>query len=424
MMSRKWPDRSIYGWALYDFANSAFATCVIAGFFPIFLKQYWTTATEVTQSTFYLGLANAGAGLAVGFAAPLLGAIADQGGMRKKFLVLFACLGIAATASLYWVEQGHWFTALMLFAIANLGFSGSNVFYDALIVDVSRGYSTHMVSGLGYAFGYFGGGLIFAVIVAMTLYPDIFGLRDTIQAIQVSFLLVSAWWFVFSVPLLLLVHERRSLASKPQRGLVSSGLRRLRTTLGNVRRLRPVALFLAAYWLYIDGVDTIVRMSVDFGLSLGFTSTNLVISLLIAQAVGFPATLLFATIGDRWGPKRGILVGLAIYMGITLWAFSIRHEWEFYGLAAAVGLVQGGVQALSRSLYSHMIPAEESAEFFGIYNLLGKFAAVIGPLLVGITALVSNNPRHGILAVELLFIAGALLLARLKVTHGHNSKLS
>jgi len=418
-MSRKWPDRSIYGWALYDFANSAFATCVIAGFFPIFLKQYWTTATEVTQSTFYLGLANAGAGLAVGIAAPLLGAIADQGGIRKKFLVLFACLGITATAGLYWVAQGHWFSALMLFALANLGFSGSNVFYDALIVDVSRGYSTHMVSGLGYALGYFGGGLLFGVIVAMTLYPGLFGLQDAVQAIRVSFPLVATWWLVFSVPLLLLVHEPL-VAGKPYRGLFSSGLRRLRATLGNARRLRPVALFLAAYWLYIDGVDTIVRMSVDFGLSLGFTSNNLVISLLIAQAVGFPAALLFAKIGDRWGPKRGILVGLVIYMGVTLWAFSIRHEWEFYGLAAAVGLVQGGVQALSRSLYSHMIPADESAEFFGIYNLLGKFAAVIGPLLVGITALVSNNPRHGILTVELLFFSGALLLARLKVTPEHN----
>ncbi len=410
--------RSIWAWALYDWANSAFATTVLAGFFPVFFKEYWSAHVPATQSTLQLGAANSLGSLLIVLAAPVLGAIADAGGARKRFLFVFAAAGVAATAALYWVPAGAWVPALVLFVVAGGGFAAGNIFYDSLLVDVVEPARFDRVSALGFALGYLGGGLLFAVNVAMTLWPAAFGLADASQAVRVSFLSVALWWTVFSVPLFVRVHEHGPAAHPGAAAAVRGGFGRLRATFAHVRGLRQVVLFLLAYWLYIDGVDTIVRMAVDYGLSLGFPTQSLIAALLLTQFVGFPAALAFGRLGERWGTRRGILLGIAVYAGITLWATRMQAVWEFYTLAAIIGLVQGGVQALSRSLYARLIPADQSAEFFGFYNMLGKFAAVLGPVLVGVTAVWTGSARLSLLAIIVLFVAGGLLLLRVDEADG------
>jgi len=407
------PDRArIYAWALYDWANSAFATTVMAGFFPVFFKQYWSVGADVTESTFWLGVANSGSSLIVVLFAPLLGAIADRGGARKRFLGGFALLGILPTAGLYFVSQGDWTTASVLYVLATVGFAGSLIFYDALLLDIANDSNFDAVSALGFALGYLGGGLLFALNVAMTLAPGVFGLADAAEAVRWSFVTVAIWWLVFSVPLFLLVRER---AARVSTGAVRAGLRQLLGTVRRVRTLRPVAFFLLAYWFYIDGVDTIIRMAVDYGLALGFSSDSLIVALLLVQFVGFPAALVFGRLGARHGPKRGIYLALTVYTGVVIWATQIQAEWEFYMLALVIGLVQGGVQSLSRSLYARLIPPDQSAEFFGFFNIMGKFAAILGPFLVGWTSLATGNPRLSLLSLLVLFGLGALFLREVQV---------
>jgi len=402
--------RRIYAWALYDWANSAFATTVIAGFFPLFFKQYWSVGVDATISSFRLGVANSVGSLLVLLLAPVLGAIADQGALKKMMLTAFGALGIGATGALSGVAQGDWPWAVILYVAAGLGFAGANVFYDALLLDVAERKDFDRVSALGFALGYLGGGLMFAGCIALTQWPHAFGLAGAEQAVRYSFLLVALWWAVFSIPLLRHVHEQGTPARRGVRAAISAGLSQLAATARHVRRLRVLVLFLAAYWLYIDGVDTIVRMAVDYGLALGFSGNDLILALLIVQFVGFPAALAFGWVGGRLGPKAGILIGIAVYMFITIWGYFMHATWEFYTIATLIGLVQGGVQSLSRSFYARLVPAGAGAEFFGFYNLLGKFAAVIGPVLMGWVALVTGDSRVSILSLLVLFTAGAGLL--------------
>jgi len=403
-------DKRIVSWALYDWANSAFATTVMAGFFPVFFKQFWSVESSAAQSTFQLGLANSVASLIVVVAAPVLGAIADRGGARKSYLFFFAALGVLTTAALYFVERGAWSVALGLYMCGVLGFMAANVFYDSLLINVAQPKEYDRVSALGFGLGYLGGGLLFAVNVLMTLRPGWFGLDDAGHAVQISFVMVAIWWAVFSLPLLFFVHEPPVHDRAPGLKAVGAGLRQLVGTFRHIRKLKVVGLFLFAYWLYIDGVDTIVRMAVDYGMALGFAPGSLVAALLLTQFVGFPAAIAFGYLGKYFGAKTGIYLGIAVYLGVCIWGYFIEHEWEFYVLAGAIGLVQGGVQSLSRSLYARIIPAGKSAEFFGFYNMLGKFAAVIGPAMMGIVSVLFDSPRLGLLSIIVLFLLGGLLL--------------
>src|SRR5262245_48993580 len=293
------PRRAVIAWAFYDWANSAYATTVMAGFFPIFFKQFASMNTEATVSTFRLGLANTTAGFAVALLAPVLGAIADRGGSRKRFLIGFALLGAALTAALATLQQGDWQRAWLLYVGATIGFIGANVFYDSLIVDVSAPGQYDRVSALGFGLGYLGGGLLFTLNVTMTLQPQWFGLDGVGAAVRWSFFTVGVWWLVFSVPLLRWVRGR-PVADRGSIGVaVVAGLRQLYATFQHLRALRNVALFLAAYWLYIDGVDTIITMAVDYGLSIGLPQKALITALLITQFVGFPAAIAFGWLGNR-----------------------------------------------------------------------------------------------------------------------------
>ncbi len=403
-------DRKVISWALYDWANSAFATTVMAGFFPIFFKEYWNVGVEATTSTFRLGLANSIASLIIVAMAPLLGAIGDQGGVKKKFLLFFAAMGVVMTGSLFFVARGAWHIAVLIYIVGIIGFSASNVFYDSLLISVAPSGKVDMVSALGFGLGYLGGGLLFACNVLMTLKPAWFGLTDAATAVRISFLSVALWWAIFSLPIMIWVKEPPTHRKTSGWKMVGSGLLQLKTTFAEIRKLRVVFLFLIAYWLYIDGVDTIVRMAVDYGMSLGFPADSLIVALLIVQFVGFPAAILFGKLGEKLGTKTSILLGLGVYIGVTVWGRFMDSPGEFYVLAVAIGLVQGGVQSLSRAFYSRIIPANRTAEFFGFYNMLGKFAAVIGPVLMGLVGVLTGNPRHSILAIAVLFLGGGIIL--------------
>jgi len=412
---------AIIGWALYDWANSAFTTTVMAGFFPLFFKQFWSVGTDPTVSTARLGIANSLAGLLVALLAPLLGAMADKGNARKRFLVGFAAAGVAMTACLSVAPQGAWTVAAALYVAAAIGFAAANVFCDSLLPGVAAGRNKDVVSALGYSLGYLGGGLLFAVNVVMVRHPSLFGLSDASAAVRASFLSVAVWWGVFTLPLIVLVREPKGEAVS-LRSMVRLAAGELARTVHQVRQLRHIGLFLLAYWLYIDGVDTIVRMAVDYGISLGFDSGDLILALLLTQFVGFPCALCFGHLGRRIGTRRAILIGLGVYLVVCGWGAFLRNETEFFILACLIGVVQGGVQALSRSFYAGLIPADRPAEFFGFYNMVGKFAAVIGPALMGAVAMAVRAAgfpsvtasRASIASVAVLFLAGGALLVRLK----------
>ena len=410
--------QAVWSWAFYDWANSAYSTTVMAGFFPLFFKEYWADPNNPTQSTFYLGMANSIASIVVAALAPLLGSVADQGSAKKKFLILFAFLGVIMTGGLWMVAQGNWQMAVFFYVLATIGFASGNVFYDALLPGLASEERVDVVSSLGFGLGYLGGGLLFLVNVFMYLKPEIFGIPDGATAIKLSFLSVAVWWAVFTIPLILFVPEPKNYDTVDFKNAVRMGWVQLVQTFKEIRNMKVVGTFLLAYWFYIDGVDTIIRMAVDYGMSLNFPGESLIIALLIVQFVAFPAALIYGWLASKIGTKTAIMVGIIAYSFITLLGYFMTEAWHFYVLAILIGLFMGGIQALSRSLYKRIIPPDKSAEFFGFYNMLGKFAAIIGPALMGTIALVTGSARLSILSILLLFILGAFFLNKVDIEEG------
>ncbi|MFT4045379.1 MAG: MFS transporter [Solimonas sp.] len=400
--------RARWSWAFYDWANSSFATTVMAGFFPLFFANYWARDLEPGARTFWLGIASSAASVVVMIMAPLLGGLADRKGYKKRFLFLATVLGAVSTAAMFWVAGGDWTVALALFTLGSIGFFAGTSFYDSLIVAVAEPEQMDFTSGLGYGLGYLGGGLLFALNVVMFQKPQLFGLADGAQAVLWSFLMVGVWWMLFSLPLFRWVREA------PMQDQAGSDWRALARTFRQVLTMKPVLLFLAAYWLYIDAVDTIIRMAVDYGVKLGFEPSALIKALLMVQFIGFPAAVAYGWLADRFGARRMIYVALVVYGAVTIGSYWLETERDFYVLAAAIGLVQGGIQSLSRSYYARLIPAEQSGQFFGFYNMIGKFSAVLGPLVVGFTAGVVTNQRLPILTLLPFFVIGGWLLAKVR----------
>ena len=410
--------RAVWSWAFYDWANSAYSTTVMAGFFPLFFKEYWADPHNPSQSTFYLGMANSIASMVVAALAPLLGSVADQGSAKKKFLTFFAFLGVIMTGGLWMVAQGNWQMAVLFYVIATIGFSSGIVFYDAMLPGLASEERVDAVSSLGFGLGYLGGGLLFLVNVFMYLKPELFGIPDGATAIKLSFLSVAVWWAVFTIPLILFVPEPKNYENIDFNNAIRMGWVQLVQTFKEIRNMKVVGTFLLAYWFYIDGVDTIIRMAVDYGMSLNFPGESLIIALLIVQFVAFPAALIYGWLASKIGAKTGIMVGIIAYSFITLLGYFMTEAWHFYVLAILIGLFMGGIQALSRSLYTRIIPPDKSAEFFGFYNMLGKFAAIIGPALMGTIALVTGSARLSILSILLLFILGAFFLNKVDIEEG------
>jgi UMF1 family MFS transporter len=404
-----WRQRPVLSWALYDWANSAFSLTVVTVFVPVLLAEYWNDGADSTVTTFRLGLANGLASLVVAISAPMIGAIADGLGRRKGLLLVFAGLGMVMTGSLYFVAQGQWPIALACFVLASIGFAGSNSLYDGLLVHVASPDEYDNVSAYGYALGYLGGALLFTLNTIMVAMPEKFGLASAAEAAQIAFLMVACWWALFSLPLLIGVREQ---PSPPARQPVRSSLRRLRQTIGVVIKQRNLLTFLIAYWLYIDGVYTIIKMAVDYGLSQGLSMQHLVQAILITNFVGFPAALVFGRIGSRIGAQRGLAIALTVYIVVTLAAAFITTAFEFYVLAIGIGLVQGGVQSLSRSLYARLIPSGQSAEYFGFFNMIGKFSAILGPVIAGIVTVQTGDQRWGFVSILILFVSGFWLLLK------------
>lgn len=423
-MRRLFFRRPVLSWALYDWANSAFATTVMAGFFPVFYSSI-TSGLSTSDAHFWFNVTLAASSLLVAVAAPVLGAVADRGGTRKRFLAAFAFLGILMTAGLAWVHAGLWWVGLLLYGLGTVGFSGANVFYDSLIVDVAEREELDMVSAYGFALGYVGGGLLFAVNVLMAQQPEWFGLSGAGAAVKASFVSVAAWWALFSVPLWLFVDETPTPGAARGRRALAEGLAQLVDTLGKIRRMRVLVVFLVGYWLYIDGVNTVIKTAVFFGdRVLGLPAAALVTALLVTQFVAFPAALAFGWLGGRIGPRRGILIGLAVYLAAVVYAWRFLEDaGDFYALAVAIGLVQGGVQSLSRSLYARMVPVTMAAELFGFFNMVGKFAAILGPTLLAVTPMVfpGADARDSVLSLGLLFIVGGFLLWRVDPASGERA---
>ncbi len=403
-------ERKVFAWALYDWANSAFATTVMVAFFPVFFKQTLAAGMTPTDSTIWLSNANGISSLVLALTAPWLGALADKGSAHIRMLAIFTAIGVLPTALLAFVGTADTLTGLTLFVIASVGFWGGLIFYDSMLIRVAPAGRVDSVSGFGYSLGYLGGGLLLVVNVLMYQKPQWFGLASAEQAIRASFVTVAVWWFVFAIPLL---RQRGVVPTGPSIGLARAareGFAELLRTLREVRKFRPVILFLLAYWMYIDGVNTIMKMAVDYGLALGFPASSLITSILMIQFIGFPMTLLFGWLGDRISPLLGIFVAIVVYTAVTFYAVQMTSVAEFYVMGAAIGCVQGAIQAMSRSYYSRLIPPDRASEFFGFYNMMGKFASVLGPFLMAATAAITGNNRSAILSVAILFVGGAIML--------------
>ena len=402
--------KQVFSWALYDWGNSAFATTVMVVFFPLFNKVYLSPDQAATTSTATLAFVSSASSFVLAVMAPWLGVMADRGNAHQKFLMVFTAIGVLPTAALAFVSPGDWATGGVLFAIASIGFWGGLIFYDSMLVHVAPRERLDSVSGFGYALGYLGGGLLLLLNVLMYGKPELFGLASKEAGIRASFVTVAVWWAVFAIPIFRTVKLR---PGAPRIGALYAwreGFAELISTFKELKRYRAAVLFLFAYWMYIDGVNTIMKMAVDYGLALGFPADSLIVGILVIQFVGFPATLLFGWLGDRISPLLGIFVSIGVYCAVTFYAVFMTQVSEFYIMATAIGCVQGAIQSMSRSYYGRLIPAERAGEFYGFYNMMGKFAAVLGPLLMGTTALITGNSRTAIVSLVVLFVGGAVLL--------------
>ncbi len=403
-------------WCLYDWANSAFATTVMAALFPPFFRTLALAAGKgEAQSTALWGYVTAGGLLLTAVLSPLLGAGADAHGDRKRRLAWTAGVGSALTVAMALLGGAHWQVAALLFTAASLAFSLSIVFYESLLPHLAEGAELDALSARAYGLGYAGGGLLLVVNLLWVVKPGWFHLAGAGAAVKLSFVSVGVWWALFTLPLLRRVPEP---AGSGAPGGLRATLGRLRVTFGEIRRYRELSLLLAAYWVYNDGIGTIVKMATAFGSELGIGLTHLMGALVVTQVVGVPSSYLFAAAARRVGARALVLGALAGYAVITVGALFLRTTAHFYILAAAVGLVQGGAQALSRSLFAVMVPRHRAAEFFGFFGASGRLAGVAGPLVFGLTAQMAGSSRLGIVSLMVFFVVGALLLLRVDPVAG------
>jgi len=414
--------RAQRAWCFYDWANSAFATTVMAALFPPFFRELAIAAGRgETQATALWGYVTAGALLLIAITAPVLGAVADAAGGRKRFLAFFAGLGILATGLFATLGSEGWSTAAVLFIAANFGFAGSIIFYESLLPALARGRDMDRLSTQAYGLGYAGGGLLLVVNLLWVMHPEWFNMPDRGFAVRASFVSVAIWWGLFSLPLLKYVPEppvTPLAGGKAGGGIITQGFRRLATTLREISRYRQLLIFLAAYWIYNDGIGTIVKMATAYGSEIGIGMTDLIGALVLTQAVGIPFAILFGRLARRTGPKPAILLALSVYLVISIFGFFLSTAPQFYVLAGLVGTVQGGAQALSRSLFAAMVPRHRASEFFGFYSSSGKLAGVAGPLVFGLVSQGTGTSRLGILSLVIFFSVGGWLLTRVDVAAG------
>ena len=416
--------REIRAWALYDVANSAFSVTIITAIFPV----YFTTvagaqlppgeATRMLARTTTIALATSA------LLAPFLGALADYAPIKKRLLGLCVCLGCGAAGALALVQRGDWFLAAVLFGVANVGFTASLTFYDSLLPHITTRENIDRVSSAGFAIGYLGGGLLLAVNLAWILSPATFGLRDASQATRLAFVSVAVWWAIFSIPLFRRVPEptvRAGRGTHTGAQLVRVSLRGLVQTVRDLRRYRHALLLLIAFVIYNDGIGTIQRLATSYGAELGIDRNALITAILLVQFAGVPFAFLFGAMAGRIGAKTSIFIALAVYVVITVLAYFMKTERDFYVLALLVATVQGGSQALSRSLFASMIPKTRSSEFFGFFSVFDKFGSIAGPAAFELVSRSTGSSRSAILSVTAFFVIGAAVLTFVNVREGQEA---
>jgi len=408
----------LVAWAMYDWANSAFLTVVVTAVFPIYYRSVAAKGLDATAATGRFGLATTLALVVAAILAPPLGVLADRSGGMLRLLGRFLWLGVAATAALALVGEGDWFLALALFVLANIGVTGSFVFYDALLPHVARRDELDRVSSAGYAMGYVGGGLALALCLALILGGPKFGLGGTLPT-RISFVIVAAWWAAFARPLFRRVTPPAATgAPAPLGTVVREAFGQVGRTLRDLRGYPQALLMLLAFLLYNDGIQTIIRMATIYGEELKLDRTLMIGAIVLVQFVGIPFAFLFGWLGGRIGTKPAIFLGIAGYVVITFLGWRLQTSRDFLLLAGLVGMVQGGTQALSRSLFARMIPKEKSGEFFGFFAIFEKFAGIFGPLLFSLAVYATGSSRTAILTTLVFFVAGATLLSRVDVAEG------
>jgi UMF1 family MFS transporter len=404
---------------MYDWANSAFATTIMAAVLPAFYGAVAGAGLSGNMATVYWGYTASIAMLIGAVLAPTLGAVADYLGAKKRFLAAFALLGVLFTSLLVLVGRGDWLLASILYVLGEVGFSGSNVFYDSLLPHIARPEDMDYVSSKGYAMGYLGGGILLAINIVMILFWDKLGLPSQEMASRLSFLSVGIWWVVFSIPLLRTVPEPPVPAiSGPRVSPLQAAFQRLGSTFHDIRRYRELTKFIVAFWLYNDGIGTIIKMATIYGTEIGIGQTHLIGALLLTQFVGIPFSLLFGKLPKRIGTKPSIYLALAVYTLISIAGYFMTKAWHFWVLAGMVGLVQGGSQALSRSLFGVMVPRSKTAEFYGFYDISSKFAGIIGPAIFALVGQLTGSSRLSIISLVIFFIFGGLILTRVDEKEG------
>jgi len=409
----------INAWCMYDWANSAFATTIMAAVLPTFYQAVAGADLEGNLATVYWGYTTSIALLLTAILAPMMGAIADYSGTKKRFLAGFATLGIIFTSLLVLIRTGDWLLASVLFAVANVGFAAANIFYDALLPHVAHPDEIDQVSTKGYALGYLGGGILLALNLAWILSPNTFFIPDTETASRLAFLSVGIWWALFSIPIFRHVPEPPRMAeARSEVNPILGGFRRLRQTFRDIRRYGELIKFLVAFWLYNDGIGTIIKMATVYGAEIGIGQSDLIGALVMMQFVGIPFSFVFGRLAKRLGAKPSIYLALAVYTVISIWGYFMTNAWEFWALAFLVGLVQGGSQALSRSLFGSMVPRGKTAEFFGFYSVSSKFAGIAGPFVFALVGQLTGSSRLSIMSLVFFFIVGALLLTRVNEEEG------
>ncbi len=399
-------------WIAYDAGNSAFATTIVAAFFPIFYKEFWSAGVDDLVAASYYSWTLTISNLVLLFSAPIIGSITDLSRTTKRLFASFTLISIIFVALLFILELGAWFQALIFFGIANYCFSAGNILYDKMLVQIAPQSQLTRISSLGFAYGYLGGGLLFLINAVMTLSPESFGLSDASEAIRWSFIMVSIWWSLFLIPLLIYFKDRGNALY--QKSLITESTAKVFTTLINISKHKNAFLFLLAFFLYIDGVHTVMALASTFALNLGLESSAVIVGLILVQFVAFPATLAWSRIAASRGDRFVINICIFVYIAIVVYSTTLSSATEFYILAAGVGSVQGGIQACSRSLFGKLVPEDKSGEFFGFFNTFGKAGAFIGPALVAIFISVFESITIALTPILLLFVLGFFIMLKVK----------
>ena len=408
-------------WAWYDCGNSAYFTTVITAVFPAFYSTYAAAGLEPAQATARFGAVTTISVAVIALGSPVLGAVADFTGIKKRLLVVFMMIGATSSAAMALIGQGDWMLASLLFFIGNIGVSGSLVFYDSMLPTVARAEETDRVSAAGYALGYLGGGILLLLNLAWILQPQVFGFADAAGATKASFVSVAIWWLLFSIPLLRRVPEPPVVLDASETAdmnVLRAAFGRLGRTFAEIRLYKHAFTLFLAMLLYQDGIQTIIRMAAIYGAEIGIDRNAQIAAFVVVQFVGVPFSFLFGALAARIGAKIAVFLSIAVYTGISILGFFMTTEWQFFTLAFLVGMVQGGSQALSRSLFARMIPKHKSSEFFGFFSVFEKFAGVAGPAVFAASVTIFGNSRAAVLSVIVFFILGALVLTRVNVAEG------